>query len=97
MNLSFKFKIEGPEVLGSIDMTGMKNCPKYHKSCSNERACEIIGQCLLDHPLIKKDKAAKKQLRGKITFNQIVKIAERLMPSLNKPDKKNKNANRIKT
>lgn len=94
MNLSLKVKIEGPEVLGSIDMTGMKNCPKYHKSCSNERACEIIGQCLLEHPLIKKDKSAKKQLRGKITFNQIVKMAERLMPSLNKPGKKHYHANK---
>lgn len=63
-------------------------CVIKGKKCSNERACEILGQCLLTHPLIKKDKAAKKQLRGKITFNQIVKIAERLMPSLNKPGKK---------
>lgn len=91
MNLSLKYKIDGPEVLGCIDLNGMRNCPKYKKTCSNERACEIIGQCLLEHPLVKKDKNAKKQLRGKITFNQIVKIAERLMPSLNKPSKKNKN------
>lgn len=88
MNLSLKVKIDGPEVLGSIDLACMRKCPFHAKYCSNERACEILGQCLLTHKLIKKDKAAKKQLRGKVTFNQIVKIAERLMPSLNKPGKK---------
>lgn len=87
-HLSLKAKIEGPEVLGKIDLSGMRNCPFHVKSCSNERACEIIGQCLLTHPLIKKDKEAKRRLRGKVSFNQIVKIAERLMPSLNKPCKK---------
>lgn len=102
MNLSLKFKIDGPEVLGSVDLSKVKSStkPEIHKClmrnkvCSNERACEILGQCILQHPLIRKDKEALKILYNKTGFNQIVKIAERLMPSLNKPGKKIKNASR---
>ena len=95
-HLSLKTKIEGPEVLGKVDLSKVKSNtrPEIHKClirnkvCSNERACEILGQCILQHPLIRMDGAALKQLYNKTGFNQIVKIAERLMPSLNKPGKK---------
>lgn len=68
----------------------IRQCKIHKKFCTNERACEILGQCIFEHPLIRKDGDALKQLYSKTGFNQIVKIAERLMPSLNKPGKKHK-------
>lgn len=65
-------------------------CKIHKKFCSNERACEILGQCILDHPLVKKDKMATKELRKKGDMNHILKIITRLMPSLNKPPRKRK-------
>lgn len=72
----------------------INQCQIHKKFCSNEKACEILGQCILDHPLIKKDKEASRELKKKCGFNQVIKIAERLMPSLNKPGFKNKKTNR---
>lgn len=66
----------------------IKQCQIHKKFCTNERACEILGQCILDHHLVKKDREAKKSLRSKQSMQTIVNIATRLMPSLNKPGKK---------
>jgi hypothetical protein len=66
----------------------VNQCQLNKKFCTNSRACEILGQCILDHPLVKKDKQATKQLRKQMDINSVVKIITRLMPSLNKPRKK---------
>jgi len=68
----------------------INQCQIHKKFCSNERVCEILGQCILDHPLVKNDKDATKMLRKKSDINHILKIVSRLMPSLNKPGKKQK-------
>lgn len=57
-------------------------CKMDYKVCANERACEILGQCILAHPLVKKDKMASKQLRKHNKISTIIKIISRLMPSL---------------
>lgn len=62
--------------------------------CTNGRACEILGQCILDHPLVKNDKMASKQLRKKMDINSVLKIITRLMPSLDR--RKNKKHARYK-
>lgn len=71
--------------------TKIKNqCRLSKKFCTNERACEILGQCILDHPLVKRDKVITKQLKAKLSIQKIVNIVAQLMPSLNKPSKKQK-------
>lgn len=68
----------------------INQCQLSKKFCTNDRACEILGQCILDHPLVKKDKDVKKLFRQKQSMKTILKIVTRLMPSLNKPSKKQK-------
>lgn len=78
MNLSLKVKIDGPEVLGSVDLAAIRKCPFHVKSCSNECACEILGQCLLTHKLIRRNKTSKRQLMGKVSLSKVLKIFESL-------------------
>lgn len=68
--------------------TRINRCQIHKKFCTNGRACEILGQCILDHPMVKKDKQATKQLRKQMDINSVVKIITRLMPSL---DRRRKN------
>lgn len=60
----------------------VNRCQVHKKFCSNARSCEILGQCILEHPLVKADKQATKDLRKPSTIERVVKIAERLMPTL---------------
>jgi hypothetical protein len=62
-------------------------CRIHLKWCTNERACEILGQCILEHPLVKRDKMATKELRKKCDINRVVKIISKLMPSLDRSTK----------
>lgn len=64
----------------------INQCQIHRKFCSNERACEILGQCILDHPLVKANKYAAKELRKPGTIDHIVKVIEKLMPSLKASD-----------
>lgn len=66
----------------------INQCQIHKKFCANERACEILGQCILDHPLIKSDELATKELKKRTSFNQVVKIVTRLMPTLNRTNKR---------
>lgn len=66
----------------------INRCQIYKPFCTNGIACEILGQCILDHPLVKKDKDATKRLRKKMDIDGVVKIITRLMPSLDRPRKK---------
>lgn len=60
-----------------------KNACQIDKTyCTNDRACEILGQCILDHPLVKQSKCATKAFKHKAHINQIVFIISKLMPSL---------------
>lgn len=68
-------------------------CQMHKKFCSNARACEILGQCILDHPLVKADKQATKALRKPSDINQIIRVIEKLMPSLNRSKRKTKKIN----
>jgi len=63
-------------------------CEMNKKWCTNERVCEILGQCILKHPLVLADKMAAKQLRKHLEINSIIKIITRLMPSLNRKTKR---------
>lgn len=72
----------------AIKKVKINQCQIHKKFCSNTRSCEILGQCILDHPLVKNDKMASKQLRKPLDINGVVKIVSRLMPSLNKQPKR---------
>lgn len=69
-------------------------CQIHIKFCSNARSCEILGQCILDHTLVKADKTASKQLRKPLDIDGVVKIITRLMPSLDRSKKNNRNVGR---
>lgn len=58
------------------------SCQVHLMFCINQQACEILGKCIQEHPLVKKDKMARKQLRKQCGINTIIKIMERLMPPL---------------
>lgn len=90
---SLKIKIYGPDILGKVDISKAK-CKKQIKVCSNERACEILGQCILDHPLVKANKKATKALKHRMPIQQVVDIISKLMPSLNKSGFKKQKTNR---
>lgn len=60
----------------------INQCQIHKKFCSNSRACEILGQCILEHPLVKANKHVTKELRKPRTIDGIINIIERLMPSL---------------
>lgn len=68
----------------------INRCQINKKFCTNGRACEILGQCILDHPLVKSNKNATKMLRHPCHINQVVKVIERLMPSLKGRKRKKK-------
>lgn len=62
-------------------------CRIHLKFCSNETACEILGQCILEHPKVKADKQATKALRKQCDINRVVKVIEGLMPALKRTRK----------
>lgn len=72
----------GPKKKPQIKTTTKHACQVDRKYCTNERACEILGQCILDHPLVKQSKCATKALKHKAHINQVVFIISKLMPSL---------------
>lgn len=81
MDLSLKIKVEGPDILGKINISKV-TCRNKNTFCTNEKACEILGQCILDHPLVKANKSASKAFKHKMHINQVVFIISKLMPSL---------------
>lgn len=66
----------------------VNRCQIHKLFCTNGRACEILGQCILDHPVVKKDKQATKQLRKQMDINSVLKILSRLMPYFTRCQKK---------
>lgn len=72
----------GPKKKQQIKIITKNACQIDKNCCTNERACEILGQCILDHPLVKQSKCATKAFKHKAHINQIVFIISILMPSL---------------
>lgn len=61
------------------------NCKKNFRSsnCTNHKVCDLLGQCMKDHPLIRDNEDLKERLSGEfISTRQCVKVFEELMPSL---------------
>lgn len=73
VRLSLTFKIEGPEVVGKIQLSKFA-CREHRKLCSNERACEILGQCMYDHPAVMASKTFKRELNKAIGISEIANI-----------------------
>lgn len=72
----------------AIKKVKINQCQIHKKFCSNTRACEILGQCILDHPLVKADKMASRKLKKPLHIDGVIKIISRLMPSLNRKHKR---------
>lgn len=61
VRLSLTFKIEGPDVLGKIKLSKF-SCRKHRNICISDRACEILGQCMYEHPAVAASKSFRKEL-----------------------------------
>lgn len=55
-------------------------CQINKKFCPNQKACEILGQCMLDHPRVKKNKEFRNLLKDGGSLKRIIKIFERYIP-----------------
>jgi hypothetical protein len=67
----------------------VNRCQINNKFCINSRACEIFGQCMLEHPSVKANKQFKRQLLKSIDINGILRVFERFMPE-RKPKKRHR-------
>lgn len=72
-NMDLRFDIYGPEVLGRIDVRRF-SCKKHTKRCSSDKACEILGQCMYEHPAVVASKAFKKELNKTKSISEIANI-----------------------
>jgi len=70
---SLTFKIKGPEVIGKVPVRQF-GCKRHRKHCSNDRACEILGQCMYEHPAVVASKAFKKELNKTKSISEIANI-----------------------
>lgn len=57
-------------------------CKINKEWCCNKRACEILGECIREHPLVIADQQASSSLRKSASIVKIVKIITRLKPTL---------------
>lgn len=64
------------------------DCGLKNWACNKRNTCKLLGQCILNHPLVANDKMAAKQLRKSIDRKAVVKILECLMPSLKRVGKR---------
>jgi len=68
----------------------INRCQIHKKFCSNERVCEILGQCVLDHPRVKTNKVFTRELKKASNIKTILRIFERHMSDKVKVKKKRK-------
>lgn len=62
-------------------------CQIHKEFCYHKIACEVLGQCIFEHPLVKADKTAINQLRKPCGLPKVVKIISRLKPKVKKVGK----------
>jgi len=87
VRLSLTFKIEGPEVVGKIQLSKFA-CRKHRKLCVNESACEILGQCMYEHPAVIASKTFKRELNKAISIDEISNVFARRLAKVKKINKK---------
>lgn len=63
-------------------------CQQNKKFCSNIQACEILGQCMLEHPAVLANKNFMKELRKAHALSRIAGIFIRYMAKVKKPHRK---------
>lgn len=73
--LSLTYKIDGPEVLGKIELS-TRLCKQHNKKCRAERACDILGQCMLEHPKVKQSQKFTKELRKVNNLKETLSVFE---------------------
>lgn len=59
-------------------------CQQHIKFCSNVKACEILGQCMLQHPAVLVNKNFTKELRKARELKAIAEIFVRYMAKVKK-------------
>lgn len=83
VRLSLTFKIDGPEVVGKIKLSKFA-CRKHRKMCVNERACEILGQCMYEHPAVTASKMFKRELNKASGIKEISNVFVRRLSKVKK-------------
>lgn len=72
--------------LGNVSIVETKgNCKGNFRSsyCTNHKVCDLLGECMKLHPLIKDNEKLKVRLSGKfVSTKDCVKVFEEVMPSL---------------
>lgn len=58
----------------------ISGCRVHKKFCSSERACEILGQCVLDHELVKSSRSLYFRMKKAKTLPEILDVFNRAKP-----------------
>ena len=66
----------------------INKCQFSKKFCSNKRACEILGQCMLEHPAVLANKTFKRELQKTKDLKAIAAIFVRYLVKVKKPNNK---------
>src|SRR5688572_19868364 len=72
-NVDLRFKIDRPAIFGKIDVNGFP-CKRHRKNCLSDKACEILGQCMYEHPAVVASKSFRKELNKAKNINEISNI-----------------------
>lgn len=49
-------------------------CIKDENGCDKKRTCEILGQCVMEHSIVKKNSQIINELRGKQSVKQVLNV-----------------------
>jgi hypothetical protein len=74
----------GPKKRKNKPAVKVNPCEQNKKFCSNIQACEILGQCMLEHPAVVANKNFMKELRKARALSRIAGIFVRYMAKVKK-------------
>jgi len=86
-NMDLRYYIDGPKVIGKVELTQF-SCKMHRRTCSCDKACEILGQCMFTHPAVSANKNFSKWLRKATDINAIAEIFVRYMAKVKKTNRK---------
>lgn len=78
--ISLKIRLCDPEIIDKIELT-THPCNRTNKHCANVRSCEILGQCMMNHPQVV-GKSFKKELNKARGVQQVLNVFERYMKDI---------------
>jgi hypothetical protein len=75
----------------------INQCQLSKKFCNSERACDVLGQCMMDHQSVKASKKFKKELSKVRGIKQVLLVFEQYMPEKIKVKNKQNERNNRRT